>query len=98
MFVRIIHCEKVKEGAANKTGMASIPMTSGISHRQIGESVYECRQVSLYPQDENRVIISMEGNVPDKTVHVDVNKEETEVYLMNNEGRTIDSYRWLDDK
>ena len=62
------------------------------------DSVYEWARVFLKPIESSAhpngsVLVEMEK--PNDSVSVEVVKDgNTEVYLMNNEGRTIDSYRW----
>lgn len=59
------------------------------------DSTYECQRVHISPveNEKNTIHISMESN--DGYVRLDIDKAaKTEVYFMNNEGRTIDTYRW----
>ena len=62
------------------------------------DSVYECARVFLKPIEDSAhavgsVLVTIEK--PNDSVSIEVVKDgNTEVYLMNNDGRTIDSYRW----
>ncbi len=55
-------------------------------------SIYECRRVFIHTDAENegRVTVRME----DGDVELVVEKAMSQVYIMNNEGKTIDTYRW----
>lgn len=66
-----------------------------IKHDDIGD-LYECGKVHFrsYDGQPRSVLVSMEG-VPN-IVSVDhiVRKPDAEVYVMNDDGQTIDSYVW----
>ncbi len=55
-------------------------------------SLYECRRVHIRPDETNegQVFVCME----DSDVNLVVEKATTLVYIMNNEGKTIDTHRW----
>jgi hypothetical protein len=70
-----------------------------------GETVYKCETVSIHqitPEPPNTEVTEMALIIDDrgsneKTVIIPCdskNDETVEIYLMNNEGKTIDSYRY----
>lgn len=61
------------------------------------ESVHECRNVKIHPalDSENVVIFEMIDVAYKAEYHIE-KKAGNEVYLMNNRGQTIDTYRWGD--
>lgn len=72
------------------------------------ESLYECSRVHIESKGDNLLLFTLERK-DDDVVVLHVNKPAIpdgngemiyeggnypEVYIMNNEGKTIDSYRW----
>lgn len=57
--------------------------------------VMECRDVLITKDGDDQLIFTL---YPDKLSrnYVVQKKEGNAVYFMNNEGKTIDSYRWAD--
>ena len=62
------------------------------------ESLYECDEVyidhleSKDSNDPGSLYLTLTRDLKDK--HVEVAKDKNEVYLMNNDGKTIDKYAW----
>lgn len=54
-------------------------------------SIYQCERVHIRPHGENDVMIDMEGT---SSLELQVQKQGSAVYLMNDSGRTIDHYSW----
>lgn len=57
--------------------------------------IYECDEFHINQpiDDDTKVYIRLE---PEGKV-LDIDKEHVEVYIMNNDGKTIDKYRWAQD-
>lgn len=55
--------------------------------------LYQCERVTLHWLDDEakNVLVDMEGS---SNVAVEIEKPGTSVYMMNDHGRTIDSYVW----
>ena len=71
--------------------------------RENHSTIYQCKIVDFFhlkpddkdgktpdERDPGSVIISMDSS----NVDVEVNKEGVSIYLMNDEGKTIDSFNW----
>ena len=43
-------------------------------------------------EDNDEVFVSFEDS--DKHMHYKLSKKDDELYLMNDQGQTVDSYRW----
>ena len=65
--------------------------------------IYECDRVFLRPTTEgpngtppreHDVEVNMESNGPGGSITLVLDKQTTELYVMNENGRTIDSYNW----
>lgn len=61
--------------------------------------IIECDRVQIYNNNDGRFdVLSLQiwtGREIPRDIWVEVSKTDgSEVYLMNNEGKTIDSYRW----
>ncbi len=54
-------------------------------------SLYECERVHVRQHDGTKVDVDMEG--PPISVRIE-DKKYSVIYLMNNNGKTIDTYRW----
>lgn len=62
------------------------------SEQHTRESLYECNSYHTHPSGKDKFILSTEG---EQSVHIEIEKSpDTEIYIMNNEGKTIDYYRW----
>lgn len=58
-------------------------------------SVYECRRIHVFPLSERMTAFELENDGTDEAIRLDIEKASgTEVYLMNDEGKTIDVYRF----
>ncbi|KKM80492.1 hypothetical protein LCGC14_1339380 [marine sediment metagenome] len=57
-------------------------------------AIYECKRVFIRTDvtTEGQVAVRME----DSDVDLIIEKVLSQVYIMNNEGKTIDRYRWPD--
>lgn len=56
------------------------------------ESLYECSRVHIHPTDNGDIVLfELEGN---DDITVEVKQSITEVYILNENGRTIDRYNW----
>ena len=56
------------------------------------ESVFECSRYSMWDMQDNKVMIEIRGvDERDYEIHKDYNPE---IYILNNQGKTIDTYRW----
>lgn len=53
-------------------------------------AIYECKSVYVQHDNEEQVTLSMKN--PD--VNLVLKKVTAQVFVMNNEGKTIDRYRW----
>jgi hypothetical protein len=61
------------------------------------ETIVECDAASYGPQDLSEGLIKLYMMRNEKPVSEwTINKKEHEVYFMNNEGRTVESWRWND--
>lgn len=79
-------------------------MFARIIWRDTGHSsIYECSRVHLNTltnempgdhKDDGKFIVDFEG--PIGCVSVELDKKTCELYIMNNEGKTIDTYRWYE--
>lgn len=57
------------------------------------ETLFEGNEVKFYPQkDDDELIMRVAGK--DGEIDVGIKKSAAELYIVNNEGRTIDSYTW----
>lgn len=61
--------------------------------------IFECDSVQIYnSSDDNFDVVSLQlwlGREQPRDLWIEVDKKDgSEVYLMNNEGKTIDTYRW----
>lgn len=60
-------------------------------------SIFECGRVDILSLSEHSVAFEMEHVRNHGYVRLDVDKASgTEVYIMNDDGKTIDSYRWTE--
>ena len=79
-------------------------MFARIIRRDTGHStIYDCSSVHLNRltnemqgdhEDNDKIIVDFESKYG--CISVEIDKRTCELYLMNNEGRTIDSYRWYE--
>ena len=68
--------------------------------REKVEAVYECDRYELryFPDDatqtweKDNFLLTLEGS---SNITLDLFKKNLGLFFMNNQGRTIDSYRWL---
>lgn len=79
---------------------------SGPAARTKSETIYECDSVSIHPYDDpvaqpvnmkepGSVSVVMEGSSSYLPIEMFVVKDGTvEIYLMNNSGKTIDTWNW----
>lgn len=61
------------------------------------EETYECLSVQIigFVEDQNKILMELERPGGEHTnVILDIDKSECEVYLMNDQGKTIDSFVW----
>lgn len=80
MFVRIVTREHA--------GASGEPDVQG------SDSVRECRLVEMLPFGESCVLLRFDEDADGIHGRIAVEKAHSEVYYMNSDGRTIDSYRW----
>lgn len=81
MFVKVIYAREVTN-----------------THSELdSEHILECVEVHVTGSKES-VLFALVGNdgMPVKDLQID-KKSGAVVYIMNNEGRTIDTYRWATD-
>ena len=61
-------------------------------------SIYECDQVHIHNHSDDLVSFQLQRDGKGETVRdlwIEINKKNgSEVYLMNDSGKTIDTYRW----
>lgn len=67
-----------------------------IQHTESGTStLYQCGKADLIPHEErHKVLVQLEGVPEMGDVGSIVHKARENVYFMNDQGQTIDSYRW----
>lgn len=66
-------------------------------------SLYECQRVHSRilknengNDDDDMLIFDFESR--DSCISVELDRKISELYLMNNEGKTIETYKWYPDK
>jgi hypothetical protein len=62
----------------------------------LNDGFYQCRRVFVRPDEENvnQAIVSMEDDNVVRGVTLYIDKRDTSVFILNDAGRTIDTYRW----
>lgn len=58
-----------------------------------GEFLFECKSYQIQPMDESKFLMHLDHNVS-----FEVSKDGDQLYIMNENGRTIDSHDWSDVK
>ena len=56
------------------------------------DSLYECESVIMNSTDKPYVSIDIQQST--KCISIDINRANEVIYLMNNNGKTIETYRW----
>jgi len=62
--------------------------------KQAGEnsSIYQCEVIHIKPKGEGKVLLALES--PTRTLDIEVEKATSGVFIMNDNGKTIDRYIW----
>ena len=55
-------------------------------------SIYQCEVIHIRPMGEDKVMLALES--PTKTLDIEVEKATSGVFIMNDNGKTIDRYIW----
>lgn len=55
-------------------------------------SIYQCEVVHMKSMGEGKVLLSLES--PTRTLEIEVEKATSGVFIMNDNGKTIDRYIW----
>ena len=56
------------------------------------ESVFECERYSLWEMEANRAMLEIRGPY---NADIEIQKDlKIEIYILNSQGKTIDTYRW----
>ena len=55
------------------------------------ESLYECKSAHLRQYSKELVTLNI---ITDSSQNLTLTKSDSQVYFMNNEGKTVDFYRW----
>ena len=60
------------------------------------EQLYQCDRISVEPMADNQdsLFAVLERDVSGYTVSLEIRKSMMEMYVMNDNGQTIESYRW----
>ena len=89
---------KIRYWNVKRKTEGGVPVTRELNR----EATYDCVKISVGPEipeppnvDVTRIILIMDvGEQDERILDIPVNSptEETEIYLMNDEGKTIDKY------
>lgn len=55
-------------------------------------SIYQCEVIHIRAHGDNRVLLTLES--PTRTLDMEVEKATSGVFIMNDNGKTIDRYIW----
>ena len=66
-----------------------------------GEALIECDKILIDDpavinddRDDNYIRLTLQNTRDMRDDHHDIKKKDTEIYIMNNDGKTIDKYIW----
>ena len=64
--------------------------------RGLAESTYECERVHFRQgiEDEGNVLGTVRIDLEPVNISLEEDKNNVIIYVMNNDGKTLDSYRW----
>ena len=60
------------------------------------ETIYDCERVKVKPDDVNSGQVVLTVDPSGHEINTVLQKKHSRVYVMNDEGHTIDVYRWCD--
>ncbi len=62
---------------------------------EVHSAIYECARIAFHPASERpeTVFVTLEGS-SDGPLSFELEKKTSELFVMNEKGQTIDSYRW----